>query len=294
MKMIPILFQLVMLCPGCGKGIYDSVPIQTDMFQEVSLLPDILKESSGLEVSHSGMFWSHNDHQGAASLYGFDSTGQLLRTLQISNATNEDWEDLAQDGAGNFYIGDFGNNDNDRQDLTIYKIPNPDEIPGDQIVAEAIHFSFPDQTDFPPPENARLFDVEAMLVKGDFLYLFTRDRSKPFQGKTKLYKLPGTAGTYTATLQGEFFTDSKKNKGAITSTDISPDGSRVAILSNRAVWEFTHFQGDDFFNGEVKRIDLPVDTQMESINYSTDCQSYLTNEKQDGYDSRLFRLKMCD
>lgn len=293
MKIFPFIFQLVFLCTGCGLANNEPLPIHTASFQEMALLPDVLQESSGIEISHSGMLWSHNDHKGKAVLYGFDTTGALLRTLHISNAVNEDWEDLAQDGDGNFYIGDFGNNDNDRKDLVIYKIPNPDEITGPQVTAEAIHFSLEDQSQFPPSENARMFDVEAMLARGDFLYLFTRDRSKPFQGKTKLYKLPNTPGTHTAILMGGFFTDAKQNNGAITSADISPDGSRVAILSNRAVWEFSNFQDDNFFSGSVQRTDLPLDAQMESIHYLDDCSAYLTNEKQNGYESRLFRLEMC-
>jgi hypothetical protein len=293
MKILPILLQLLFLCTACSKADHGVLPINTGTFRELSLLPEILQESSGLEISHTGVLWSHNDHKGAPSLYGFDSTGVLMRTLHLANAANKDWEDLAQDAAGNFYIGDFGNNDNDRKDLVIYKIPNPDEITGPQVTAEAIHFSLEDQSQFPPSENARLFDVEAMLARGDFLYLFTRDRSKPFQGKTKLYKLPNTPGTHTAILMGGFFTDAKQNNGAITSADISPDGSRVAILSNRAVWEFSNFQDDNFLSGSVQRIDLPLNAQMESIHYLDDCSAYLTNEKQNGYESRLFRLEMC-
>jgi sugar lactone lactonase YvrE len=36
--------------------------------------------------------------------------------------TNIDWEDITKDKDGNLYVGDFGNNDNERKDLCIYKI----------------------------------------------------------------------------------------------------------------------------------------------------------------------------
>jgi hypothetical protein len=45
-----------------------------------------------------------------------------LKTLKV-NAKNTDWEALTNDG-NNFYIGDFGNNDGSRRDLTIYKVPS--------------------------------------------------------------------------------------------------------------------------------------------------------------------------
>lgn len=126
-------------------------------------LPFILTEASGLEVTNRNSFWSHNDSGGNNELYNFDSTSALRKTLAISNSANTDWEDSARDSAGNIFIGDFGNNDNDRKNLKIYKIPNPSSIGGNSVSAEVIKFIYPDQTAFPPSKPFRNFDVEAML-----------------------------------------------------------------------------------------------------------------------------------
>jgi hypothetical protein len=41
---------------------------------------------------------THNDSGGQANLYEINaSTGAVLRTVAITNATNVDWEDIAQD-----------------------------------------------------------------------------------------------------------------------------------------------------------------------------------------------------
>lgn len=48
--------------------------------------------------------------------------GNLVRTITIEGVENNDWEDIAKDKNGFTYIGDFGNNDNDRKNLAIYKV----------------------------------------------------------------------------------------------------------------------------------------------------------------------------
>ena len=74
-------------------------------------LPTVLTESSGVDFNGGTNFWSHNDAGGNAAIYQFADNGSLLRTVNISNAHNRDWEDLTHDAARNYmFIGDFGNN----------------------------------------------------------------------------------------------------------------------------------------------------------------------------------------
>src|SRR5687767_3235735 len=138
-------FALFLLCSAITLNAQPLMNIAV-----IAPLPDTNKESSGLERTGVNCFWSHNDSGGEPELYNFDSTGTLLRILRITNATNVDWEEITTDTAGNMYIGDFGNNNCDRANLVIYKISNPDSIPGNSATAEAIRFTYPDQYAFPP------------------------------------------------------------------------------------------------------------------------------------------------
>lgn len=294
MHYIPLLLQLVLLMSGCSQSeaLLSTTP-EIPMV-ELTRLPAILDESSGLELTAADTFWSHNDHGGAAALYAFDQRGTLLKALMLANGDNEDWEDLAQDAAGNLYIGDFGNNDNDRQNLRIYKVKAAD-LNGTniEISIEKIQFKFVDQTAFPPPETEHFFDVEAFFALEDQLFLFTRDRSKPFSGTTRLYQLPNTPGNHEATFIATFTTAPKKNAGQITAADISPDGSQVALLSNLKVWLFSDFSTENFFAGTVRELDLPVDRQLESIVFKDNCMLYLTNEKNKEEPAMLYELNIC-
>lgn len=292
MKGIALLLGLLFWSAACSKT--DPL-LNPAALQEVAVLPNVLVESSGLEMTADGVFWSHNDRNGKAALYGFDASGALKTTLKITNATNTDWEDIASDEVGNLYIGDFGNNDNDRRDLKIYKIPPPGTGQANlESLAETIEFSYPEQTAFPPPEKDWHFDTEAMFAHGGWIYLFTKDRSKPFAGKTRLYRLPDAPGTYQAEFLAAFFTDGDKTKGQITAADISPDGTALALLTNARLYFFKSFLGNDFFSGTLEKSDLPLSRQMEGLVFRDSCTLFLTNEAKSGEPGMLYEVRICN
>ncbi|HCA83794.1 MAG TPA: hypothetical protein DEP18_08395, partial [Flavobacteriales bacterium] len=48
--------------------------------------------------------------------------GGFVRTLTVEQSKNVDWEELCSDSKGNYFLGDFGNNINKRQNLCVYKL----------------------------------------------------------------------------------------------------------------------------------------------------------------------------
>jgi hypothetical protein len=158
--------------------------------------------------------------------------GNIVQTIAISNAENKDWEDLTSDADGNLYIGDFGNNSNERRDLSLYKIDASDLVNTSVNVSQKTSFYFPEQKELPPKKSNRIFDVEAFFISENHFYLFTKNRSAKFDGTTLLYEVPNLAGNHAAKLLGTFKTCESFNNCAITSANISPDGTKVALLSS--------------------------------------------------------------
>lgn len=236
----------------------------------VCSLPSFINESSGIEVINSNRIWTHNDGGAVPELYLIDSSGVLLRTLHILNSLNNDWEDLCRDDIGNIYIGDFGNNFNQRQDLKILKIPNPDTFTSDSITAQKIFFSYPDQSQFPPPQSQQNFDCEAMFHYGDSLYLFSKNRGNSTY--TKMYVLPDDSGTYVATLLDSFNTSLW-----ITAADINPSKNRIALLSESRIHVFENFSGNSFLKGNYHPINLTL-TQKEGLSFYDDDNLFLSDE----------------
>jgi hypothetical protein len=218
-----------------------------DILRGVSTLPPSLREASGLEHT-SSCLWTHND-DGVPALYCLDSAGALIRAVQL-NAMNRGWEDLTRDDEHNLYIGAFGNNKNNRKDLRIYKIPNPERITEAVTIPAIIQFNYADQKAFPPPATSLNFDVDAMAAMGPNLYLFTKNRSTPFSGYSKVYKLATTPGQQTAQLIDSIFV----GKGAmltnwVTGADFSPDKKILALLLHDRVLFIRDFKGDRFSSG---------------------------------------------
>lgn len=245
----------------------------------VGTLPSVINESSGLAFfpENDSLYWSHNDSGGLPALYLFNVNGQLVHTLQVTNFTNIDWEDLAQDNAGNLYVGEFGNNSNNRTDLKILKVP----VTGlpNQAAASAITYNYPDQTLFPPPPNARNFDMEAMIYRNDTLFLFSKNVlsfTVMGTGYSKLYAVPATPGNYTAELIDSLYTFFQA-----TAADIAPSGKAVALLCYSRLYILHSFTGNNFFNGlqqmyQVAPLFPPK--QTEAVVFR-DCSSvYITAE----------------
>lgn len=187
---------------------------------KIGRLPAIANESSGLARNEARQsLWTHNDSGGRPELYEIDYEGNLLSTLIIPNAQNKDWEDLAQSPDGTLYIGDMGNNDNTRQDLTIYPLsPLQKPLP-------PITFRYADQGTYPPQDVALSFDSEGFFYYKDTLYLFSKNRStkNPF---VKMYQLPARPGDYTLSASDSVFINSP-----VTAADINPAGTTFALLT---------------------------------------------------------------
>jgi len=71
--------------------------------------------------------WFIEDNGNSDNIYKTDFEGNIIQQFDVKNAKNTDWEDLCKDNSENLYIGDFGNNANDRKNLVIYKAANPEK-----------------------------------------------------------------------------------------------------------------------------------------------------------------------
>ena len=130
MRLVLFLW-VITACTACGQQL-----------RELCTLPATLAENSGMLVSAPNRIWLHNDGGNPAKLYLIDTIGTILKEITIQNATNVDWEDMTTDYQGHLYVGDIGNNNNNRQNLRIYKIPHPDSIQGMAATAEVIDYYY--------------------------------------------------------------------------------------------------------------------------------------------------------
>lgn len=249
-------------------------------------LPSGMIEVSG-HVKAGSNWYTHNDGSDGSRFYRFNpETGAVDQEVQLKNAANKDWEDIAS-SATHLYLGDFGNNSNDRLDLGIYKVPISDigndgqeNINDDEWTF--IPFTYEDQTDFSTqPSDSAVFDCEAMVYINGQLHLFSKNRK---EYTTTHYVV--NQSTAQAEVVETFDTE-----GLITGADISPDGKVIALLGYDLrgipkvfVWLLWDWQAgsDAFFTGNKRRIELGlalVTGQAEGIGFSANRTGYITNER---------------
>ena len=256
-------------------------------------LPSVLLESSGLAITAPGKIWSHNDSGNENQLYCFNLDGVLIRTITISNASNIDWEDLTVDPQKRIYIGDFGNNNNSRNNLVIYRIADPETFTESSVTAEIINFSYEDQTAFPPPASEMNYDMEAVIWHNDSLFMFTKDRTSPFAGYTKMYKMPATPGTHVAKAAGSFFLGTTIFSAWVTAADIHQPSGKLALLVPNRVIVFSNYSGSRFFQGEVRNYPFTsILGQIESLVFTSDSSLYISEEGVGSTPGLFYELKL--
>ena len=213
---------------GCSDGEAGQIAAEdpaacTEVATQIPL-PDVVPETSGVAVGRrdSAVLWTHNDSGGDPALYAVTLDGALLGTVAVTGAANVDWEDIeiAACGAGScLYVADVGDNSEDRDDIVVFRVPEPAPTDGQTDEAEAFRMVYPD----------RPHDAEAIFVlPGEGLFVVTKGRSGP----AELFRYPGAlrSGEVVTLERIQAMTDEQPSiPTSITGASASVDGRAVAI-----------------------------------------------------------------
>ena len=89
-------------------------------------------EASGLAASrrNPGVLWTHNDAGSNPRLFALSTNGALLHSVRVSKAQEGDFEDVAigpgpRPDVDYLYFADIGDNDVDRENVRVYRVPEP-------------------------------------------------------------------------------------------------------------------------------------------------------------------------
>jgi hypothetical protein len=188
-------------------------------------LPLDISESSGVAASRTraGIYWTHNDAGGAPEVYAVDAGGRLRQRVRVEGARNMDWEDIALGpcpGGECLYLADIGDNHARREEVTIYRVPEPKA--GD-TAARAERF--------PARYPGGPRDAEALFVLPDTsVYIITKGRESP----VALFRYPGRlhAGEVVELEHLRDLTPAPvPHADRVTAADASPNGRWVAVRS---------------------------------------------------------------
>jgi hypothetical protein len=205
-------------------------------------LSDQLKEISGLALFQDTLLIAMNDSGNKPMLYFINFKGKLLHSCKITNAKNNDWEDLTIDHKGFVYIADCGNNENKRRDLMILKVDATTAFSSDSVKAEKLHFTYDDQTAFPPKEAARNFDCESIYWDNDSIFMVTKSYAKPWTGISNIYGI-STNGKQQVAVKRDSLIIGKNGwrLDAVTSADFK--NNHLYLLTYNRMIDFEKING---------------------------------------------------
>ncbi len=200
-----------------------------------------LSELSGLAVSRAqAAIWAHNDSGDGARLFALSADGADLGVFEVTDADNDDWEDLAlglcpeaadRARCACLYIADIGDNDLERDRYTLYRTPEPAAgTDGATDPVTATWFVYPDG-----PHDAEALLIhpltgEAVVItKGDGLAgVYTFPDAPPDAAAAAAPVTLSLAGTLDLGALG-------LEAPEVTAGDVSPDGLRAALRTPDAV-----------------------------------------------------------
>lgn len=183
-----------------------------------------LDEASGLAPSRVSrdVFWSHND-SGAPRVSAIAADGSIVGRVTVTGAKVVDWEavEVGPCPTGScLYVGDIGDNDRERNSITVYRTPEPAAEATATDKAEIIEASYPEG-----PQ-----DAEALFFAGDSLFVVTKGEETP----VRLYRFPNlTAGSrHTLELVATLVDKAPPKPYRVTDAAASADGAWVAMRTN--------------------------------------------------------------
>lgn len=241
-------------------------------------------ECSGLIMWDNNLL-SINDSGNKPTLHVVHTkTAEHKDAQTVLGTTNTDWEAIASD-SNYIYVGDFGNNEGHREDLTIYKIKKGNRKLG-QI--SKIPFGYRGQNQF-EKRDSHNYDCEAMIVDDGMITLFSKNRAddsssvylidpkQSMQFPAKEYTFETKYMITDATLH------QPSGKVVCAAYNYIPGGFDPAILVLRKI-------NDKYTTEHI----LPLDFnhQIEGITWTKKNTFYLGSESEEGLKGSLFELKL--
>ncbi|MCA9493247.1 MAG: hypothetical protein KC621_25120 [Myxococcales bacterium] len=191
-------------------------------------------EASGVAVSRTrdGVLFLHGDKGNDPVILAVDRQGNILDEHLVTDATNEDWEDIAAapcpDEGDCLYIGDIGDNDGTRPNVTVYVVREPAE--GDDRIRSIRRYVavYPEA-----PVDAETLMVHPCTGR---IHVVT----KADDGISTIFRLPfDPEGTTTFEQVDKVAIDAPTLEGRqITAGDWDPDGERVALRGSDRIFEW--------------------------------------------------------
>lgn len=267
--------------PVVPTSIHYDVPVRV-----AGLADDRIREASGIAASRRtpGLYYIHNDSGDAARVFLVNREGTTVATLELTGATNRDYEDIAiapgaSPGTFDVCVADIGDNAERRSEVAIYRFAevDPADVSESAVSVAVTKFAFRYEDG---AHNAEAFFVHPQTGDG---YVLT----KRSDGRSDVYLLAAPWAAEERVTIPRIATLGLPESitpllTIVTAADISPDGRRLSTRSYLGGWEWTlaaEIGAEQFtliFDTVPIGLRLAVEIQGEAIAYSADGGALVT------------------
>jgi hypothetical protein len=261
---------------------------------QLGTIPPQLPELSGLAAStnHPGILYAHNDSGDTARFFALSEAAVIQAELDLVNAVATDWEDVAVGPCPTgscVYLGDIGDNDLRRAEYVVYRVAEPDQLPGDgssmPVAYERFPFVFPDgmhnsETLLVHPATGRIFVVTKVPGLPGAVYelpLPLKPDEKVTMVKVMDVSLPAQAGVITA---GSFH----------------PCSNRLLLRTYLGLYELSDLldsRPEALFAAPPVQVPVAMEVQGEAVTYAEDGRGYFTGSERGGTASTELSFVSC-
>lgn len=251
-----------------------------------------LSELSGLAASNrrSNRLWAINDSGSPAQLLALTIDGRLEGVVQVLDAPNRDWEDLASYRAERkswLLVADSGDNNAHHPDHTLYIFREPNRSSGTVRPQRRLRYRY--------AEGMLDSESVAVDVRAGLIYLVSK-RIRP----SVLFSLPLHPSTDEvlmarrigplAGIQEPSIDHGRRHNtnflryaGEPTAMDLSCDGRTLALLTYSRAYFYRRAASADWPSALGKPVDsitLPPLPQAEALAYGRDCKRIYIGSEQ--------------
>lgn len=263
----PTVHPLERTVPATSGGQSQSPPPPPGSPDALLVISDPrVAESSGLARSpgHDGVLYTHNDKGSGPELFAIDASGTRA-VLSLEGAASVDWEDVASTPDGRLWVGDIGDNEGRRSEISVYVVEEPTELRSSTLPVTRYRFRYADG-----PRNA-----EALLVHPETSRVYV------------VSKEPGGGTVYVAPRklrQDRLHTlrPLRDAPPAVTGGDFAPDGTSLVLRNYGRVFFYPDLSAEPVLEG------LPKQPQGESIAFDEDGTHVLVGSE--GRHSEVLRV----
>jgi hypothetical protein len=246
-----------------------------------------MDEISGIAASgiFKDIYYIHNDSGDTSRIFSIRSDGKQENTIYYNGDPREkygvtDCEDIAvgigpERGKSYVYVGDIGDNNSDRNYITIYRIeeqPNWAKVRLINAIAVPLHLRYPDG-----PKDAETLMIDSVEK---LIYIVSKRRDTVHVYTTPLNYKPND--TLVLTKRCKLFFEGIKPFKWITAGDISRDGQQVLLKSYEKVYYWRRKSNEHIWQlMQQKPRELPyqVEKQGEAIGFTLDGRGYYTTSE---------------